>query len=198
MASRPATNQPAVGTHNRVNEAMLDAMSSPIRMRILGTLRVNGTQTVGDISEQLGEAPGAVSYHLAQLAKVGLAEKSDPVDGDRRKSWWQACQNSIQLDSKDSDKQSKEVDLFLRSAALSYEMSYERYRDAVPSLPKEWVETGTSEDHVLPMTNDEMKSMLNDLSSVFEKWSTITKGRHGGENGIEQVAFTLQAYRWIP
>lgn len=35
----------------------LRAMASPIRMRILGTLRVNGEQTVGSISEQLGEAP---------------------------------------------------------------------------------------------------------------------------------------------
>ena len=47
------------------------AMASPIRLRIRGTLRVNGEQTVGNISEQLGEAPGAISYHLGQLARVG-------------------------------------------------------------------------------------------------------------------------------
>ena len=40
------------------NADTLRAMASPIRMRILGTLRVNGEQTVGSISEQLGEAPG--------------------------------------------------------------------------------------------------------------------------------------------
>ena len=53
----------------------LRAMASPIRMRILGTLRVNGEQTVGSISEQLGEAPGAISYHLGQLAHAGLVQK---------------------------------------------------------------------------------------------------------------------------
>ena len=53
----------------------LRAMASPIRMRILGTLRVNGEQTVGSISEQLGEAPGAISYHLGQLAHAGLVKK---------------------------------------------------------------------------------------------------------------------------
>lgn len=57
------------------NADTLRAMASPIRMRILGTLRVNGEQTVGSISEQLGEAPGAISYHLGQLARVGLVEK---------------------------------------------------------------------------------------------------------------------------
>ena len=38
------------------NADTLWAMASPIRMRILGTLRVNGEQTVGSISEQLGGA----------------------------------------------------------------------------------------------------------------------------------------------
>lgn len=67
------------------NADTLRAMASPIRMRILGTLRVNGEQTVGSISEQLGEAPGAISYHLGQLARVGLVEKVRSPDGDRRK-----------------------------------------------------------------------------------------------------------------
>ena len=57
------------------NADTLRAMASPIRMRILGTLRVNGEQTVGSISEQLGEAPGAISYHLGQLAHAGLVKR---------------------------------------------------------------------------------------------------------------------------
>ena len=66
----------------------LRAMASPIRMRILGTLRVNGEQTVGSISEQLGEAPGAISYHLGQLAHAGLVKKVESPDGDRRKMYF--------------------------------------------------------------------------------------------------------------
>ncbi len=53
----------------------LRAMASPIRMRILGTLRVNGEQTVGSISEQLGEAPGAISYHFGAACACGTSEK---------------------------------------------------------------------------------------------------------------------------
>lgn len=79
------------------NADTLRAMASPIRMRILGTLRVNGEQTVGSISEQLGEAPGAISYHLGQLAHAGLVKKVESPDGDRRKSWWKACQSAIRL-----------------------------------------------------------------------------------------------------
>lgn len=53
----------------------LRAMASPIRMRILGTLRVNGEQTVGSISEQLGEAPGAHQLPLGAACACGTSEK---------------------------------------------------------------------------------------------------------------------------
>lgn len=92
----------------------LRAMASPIRMRILGTLRVNGEQTVGSISEQLGEAPGAISYHLGQLAHAGLVKKVESPDGDRRKSWWKACQSAIRLgrpEEKNGTDESKAMDL---------------------------------------------------------------------------------------
>ena len=91
----------------------LRAMASPIRMRILGTLRVNGEQTVGSISEQLGEAPGAISYHLGQLAHAGLVKKVESPDGDRRKSWWKACQSAIRLgrpEEKNGTDESKAMD----------------------------------------------------------------------------------------
>lgn len=96
------------------NADTLRAMASPIRMRILGTLRVNGEQTVGSISEQLGEAPGAISYHLGQLARVGLVEKVRSPDGDRRKSWWKACQTAVRLgnsEEKNSADKAKAMDL---------------------------------------------------------------------------------------
>lgn len=96
------------------NADTLRAMASPIRMRILGTLRVNGEQTVGSISEQLGEAPGAISYHLGQLARVGLVEKVRSPDGDRRKSWWKACQTAVRLgnsEEKNSADKAKAMDV---------------------------------------------------------------------------------------
>ena len=124
------------------NADTLRAMASPIRMRILGTLRVNGEQTVGSISEQLGEAPGAISYHLGQLAHAGLVKKVESPDGDRRKSWWKVCQSAIRLGSteeKSSADKAKAMDLFRRSAALSYGMAYERFLDRLPELPREWL-----------------------------------------------------------
>lgn len=175
----------------------LKVLANPIRMRILGILRVNGPQTVGSISSHLGEAPGAISYHLSKLAKVGLAEKTQNSEHDRRQSWWKASQNAVFVESSDKENVAEEeaTNLFRRSAALAYEQTYERYLDALPKLPKEWASAGASNDSVLRLTPDQLKQMLSELDEVARKWA-----KRGSEQlpGAEQVALIVQAFRWIP
>ena len=182
------------------NADTLRAMASPIRMRILGTLRVNGEQTVGSISEQLGEAPGVISYHLGQLSGAGLVEKVKSPDGDRRKSWWKACQSAIRLGrsgEKGEVEDAKAVDLFRRSAALSYEMAYERFLDKLPELPQEWADSCTSDDHVLNLTAEEMRLMVEELNEVIHRWR-IKADMHGDDGAdIRPIALILQAFRWF-
>lgn len=178
----------------------LRTMASPIRMRILGTLRVNGEQIVGSISEQLGEAPGAISYHLGQLAGAGLVEKVKSPDGDRRKSWWRACQSAIRLGRSGENgeaEDAKAMDMFRRSAALSYEMAYERFLDKLPELPREWADTCTSDDHVLNLTVEEMRLMVGELNEVIRRWQ-IKADAHGDDGtDAKPVALIMQAFRWI-
>jgi len=48
------------------------ALAHPLRLRILGLLRVEGPKSVGMVVEATGAASGSVSYHLATLAKHGF------------------------------------------------------------------------------------------------------------------------------
>ncbi|WP_055426946.1 winged helix-turn-helix domain-containing protein [Bifidobacterium aesculapii] len=183
------------------DSAALRAVANPVRMRILGTLRVDGVQTVGSISGRIGEAPGVVSYHLGQLARAGFVEKVESPDGDRRKSWWRACQDAIRPDvpASRSDRAGADaMDLFRRSAAVSYEMAYERYLDRVPDLPREWVDNCTSDDHVLNLNVSEMKEMIGELNEVIRRWEQVGAGRADGGNDAERVALVLQVFRWMP
>lgn len=177
----------------------LQAMSSPIRMRILGVLRINGEQTVGQISEQINEAPGVISYHLGQLSKAHLVEKVESPDHDRRKSWWRACQRATQFDTPDNkDKDSAvSVDMFRRSAALSHELAFERFLDQLPSLPAEWAESCANDDHVLHMTAGETRAMLEEINAVIHKWEKHT-AENTDKDDAKPVALTLQVFRWIP
>ena len=189
------------------SEEALKCMAHPARMRLLGALRVGGMQTVGELSAATGEAPGAVSYHLAQLAKVGLVAKAASPDGDKRKSYWKSCHHAtnVQPDSADADV----IDAFSRTAALTYQMAYERFLDVLPTLPQEWAQTCGANDRVLRLTAEETRAMVDDLNAVMHKWEQLSDARRAAagrgtgaaadkETAVEPVAVVQQVFRWVP
>ena len=189
------------------SEEALKCMAHPARMRLLGALRVGGVQTVGELSAATGEAPGAVSYHLAQLAKVGLVAKAASPDGDKRKSYWKSCHHAtnVQPDSADADV----IDAFSRTAALTYQMAYERFLDVLPTLQQEWAQTCGANDRVLRLTAEETRAMVEDLNVVMHKWEQLSDAhRVAAERGtgavadketaVEPVAVVQQVFRWVP
>lgn len=189
------------------SEEALKCMAHPARMRLLGALRVGGVQTVGELSTATGEAPGAVSYHLAQLAKVGLVAKAASPDGDKRKSYWKSCHHAtnVQPDSADADV----IDAFSRTAALTYQMTYERFLDVLPTLPQEWAQTCGANDRVLRLTAEETRAMVEDLNVVMHKWEQLSDAHRAAaergtgavadkETAVEPVAVVQQVFRWVP
>ena len=189
------------------SEEALKCMAHPARMRLLGALRVGGVQTVGELSAATGEAPGAVSYHLTQLAKVGLVAKAASPDGDKRKSYWKSCHHAtnVQPDSADADV----IDAFSRTAALTYQMAYERFLDVLPTLPQEWAQTCGANDRVLRLTAEETRAMVEDLNAVMHKWEQLSDARRAAagrgtgaaadkETAVEPVAVVQQVFRWVP
>ena len=189
------------------SEEALKCMAHPARMRLLGALRVGGMQTVGELSAATGEAPGAVSYHLAQLAKVGLVAKAASPDGDKRKSYWKSCHHAtnVQPDSADADV----IDAFSRTAALTYQMAYERFLDVLPTLQQEWAQTCGANDRVLRLTAEETCAMVDDLNAVMHKWEQLSDARRAAagrgtgaaadkETAVEPVAVVQQVFRWVP
>ncbi|AIZ15758.1 ArsR family transcriptional regulator [Bifidobacterium pseudolongum PV8-2] len=189
------------------SEEALKCMAHPARMRLLGALRVGGVQTVGELSAATGEAPGAVSYHLAQLAKVGLVAKAASPDGDKRKSYWKSCHHAtnVQPDSADADV----IDAFSRTAALTYQMAYERFLDVLPTLPQEWAQTCGANDRVLRLTAEETRAMVEDLNAVMHKWEQLSDAHRAAaergtgavadkETAVEPVAVVQQVFRWVP
>ncbi len=189
------------------SEEALKCMAHPARMRLLGALRVGGVQTVGELSAATGEAPGAVSYHLAQLAKVGLVAKAASPDGDKRKSYWKSFHHAtnVQPDSADADV----IDAFSRTAALTYQMAYERFLDVLPTLQQEWAQTCGASDRVLRLTAEETRAMVDDLNAVMHKWEQLSDARRAAaergtgaaaddDGAVEPVAVVQQVFRWVP
>lgn len=184
--------------------AQLKALSNPIRMRIVALLRTRGRQTVGMIGQALGQPAGVVSYHLRKLEQARLVEKGEAGSTDRRESWWQATQPEMRMighTSGEDESAFETENQFRHSVALSYQMAYERYLDALPTLPEEWQKTGLSDDCVLVLTPDQARELGGQIASLLEQWKkkypTPAHPQGAGEDA-RQVAFICQSFRWIP
>lgn len=58
----------------------LRALAHPLRVQLLGLLRLDGPATASRLAARVGESSGATSYHLRQLAAYGFVE-DEPGQG---------------------------------------------------------------------------------------------------------------------
>ncbi|MFG1871153.1 helix-turn-helix domain-containing protein [Micromonospora arborensis] len=96
MTSRPAPREV------RIDKRQVRVLAHPLRMRLVGALRVKGPATATTLAGLLGTNTGATSYHLRQLAEVGLVVE-DPDRGSGRQRWWQAAHDITNWDATDFD-----------------------------------------------------------------------------------------------
>ena len=95
--------RPAPREVRRIDNRQVRVLAHPLRMRLLGALRVTGARPPRPPSpELLGTNTGATSYHLRQLAEVGLVIE-DPDRGTGRQRWWQAAHDVTDWEPTDFD-----------------------------------------------------------------------------------------------
>jgi DNA-binding transcriptional ArsR family regulator len=75
----------------------LRGLAHPLRVQILGLLRLDGPSTATRLARRLGQDSGNISWHLRQLAEHGFIDE-DTERGTRRERWWQARHQASQLD----------------------------------------------------------------------------------------------------
>ncbi|MET8281412.1 helix-turn-helix domain-containing protein [Micromonospora sp. NPDC005174] len=101
MANDEATRRPAP-REVRIDKRQVRVLAHPLRMRLVGALRVSGPATATTLAALLGTNTGATSYHLRQLAEVGLVTE-DPDRGSGRQRWWQAAHDVTSWEPSDFD-----------------------------------------------------------------------------------------------
>src|SRR5690625_6990694 len=65
----------------------LRAFVHPLRIRLLGALRLHGAATASELARRLGESSGATSYHLRQLERFGFVADDDQQPSRRERRW---------------------------------------------------------------------------------------------------------------
>ncbi|GAA4064224.1 ArsR/SmtB family transcription factor [Nonomuraea soli] len=153
----------------------LKAMAHPTRVRLLMAVAEIGPATVGMLAARVGEAVGAVSYHLQQLGQHGLVAEAPELARDKRERWWRFVPTDS-LSMTPSDFAGDPVGQHTQRAALLawVDAAAERNRrsvEAMHSLPQEWQDvTLPSVNGPMELTADELRQFYDDFNELIEQW----------------------------
>ena len=185
-----AVGRRAEGAIDLHDAGPMRALAHPMRLRILGVLRVEGPQSVGALAQATGAASGSVSYHLSTLAKHGFVVPAPELERDGRERWWRAAHEMTSWRSEEflDDPERREASEALRRTVLdSYHQELIGALDAEFGLEPEWVAASDSSDGGAQLTLDEFRELTAELDAVREKW--WRRGREPREG--------TRAVRWI-
>ncbi len=130
----------------------LKVLAHPLRSRLLGALRHAGPATATALAARLGTNSGATSYHLRQLAEVGLVE-DDPEHSNGRDRWWRAAHGSTTWRSTDYDPDAEAaVSWLLRRQANLAASWVNDWLDEREQWPPEWQGVADQSDYHLHLT----------------------------------------------
>jgi DNA-binding transcriptional ArsR family regulator len=170
------------------------ALAHPLRMRILGELRINGPRTVGALSEVFDEAPGTLSYHLGKLAEFNFVEEASELSTDRRERWWRAVHEFTNITTKpDAPADERLAITVIRHQVLdTYFATLHQAVDAESDLPNEWATPSGSSDVAAYLTAEEFAEASDELLAVLQKWHRRSDKNRDGAEVVQLIAHAVR------
>jgi DNA-binding transcriptional ArsR family regulator len=175
--------------HAALDAARLKALAHPLRLQILGALRINGPSTATRLADRLGESSGLTSYHLRTLAAAGLVEDV-PDRGSGRDRWWRAAHDVSSFQSTDFD------DTAAAPAAAWLESYADRVREREAATwtaerhrwSPTWRDTADRSDYYLLATAAELRALTTALHELNGDALRTTVARRDGDAPVPQDA----------
>jgi DNA-binding transcriptional ArsR family regulator len=177
--------------------AVLAAMAHPLRVALLYQLNALGSRTASQCAQALGETPANCSYHLRQLAKVGLVVRDEADNGRERP--WRSVYTGLDLRPPVDD-----PDLEVMTAARATRMALanaeiqeharlaRQYLRLEQRVPKEWREAATGASYSLRLTAEELAALGKALDAAIRPYIGLT--RTDPPEGSQPVHLDLKAF----
>jgi hypothetical protein len=166
--------------------AIMQSLAHPLRMRLLGVLRVQGPSTATKLASQCGESSGLTSYHLRQLASVGLVTDADPDDlaelrpTGGRERWWKAAHQFTSVhrpvSPTDEDEWAARED-YARTVIAAFSANAQRWLSAAHTWPSDWQDAMRFSDTSLSLTHAEILQLKADLYDVLNRYRRHEPGQ---------------------
>lgn len=166
----------------------LRALAHPVRLRMLGMLRMDGPATATSLASRLGLNTGATSYHLRSLAQHGFVV-DDAERGNGRERWWQAAHTSTRTDTAQAGTAGADSeDAFLQSATVVLTEWLQQAMEERALLPQSWRDASTFSDWNHRLTPARARAVMDAVSDIVESVEDEDdpEARH--------VVFQLNAY----
>jgi len=158
--------------HVNLDSRQIRVLAHPLRSRLLSQLRLNGPATATRLAEVLGTNTGATSYHLRQLAEVGLVAE-DAGAGHGRERWWRSAHDvtSWERDNFAGDPDAQAASDWLTSNfAHQLAERIEDWNKGIADEPEEWRSAAEFSDFILRLGPAQLTEMLGELNSVIGRW----------------------------
>lgn len=158
-------------------------MAHPMRMQILGSLRLDGPGTSAVLARRLGTDSGQTSHHLRQLAKYGFIEEATELGtGTRgRERWWRAAHDTTSWDDlAELGAEGQEAVLAFEAAAhRTWARMLAQYRTEASrgDWSPEWIAAAQSGDYHIRTTPEGLAALMEELRAVI--------ARHQEEPGLD-------------
>ncbi|MFY1599361.1 ArsR/SmtB family transcription factor [Micromonospora sp. WMMD737] len=147
-------------------------LAHPLRIRLLGTLRADGPATATTLAEKLDTNTGATSYHLRQLAEVGLVTE-DLDRGTGRQRWWRAAHDISNFEPTDFDDdpdaraavqwiQGDQVRLLAEQA--------ERWMAVEHGYSRQWRDAAGMSDMLLTLGPAQLRALNDEMWQLLERY----------------------------
>lgn len=144
----------------------LKALAHPLRLRMLGMLRIDGPATASGLAARLGLNSGATSYHLRQLALHDFIEE-DQGRGSQRDRWWRARHETTNYLASDAEGEVLDAGLAFLQAALNWQMQQmQGALRAYAELAPDWRRASTASDYTIALTAEAAQELVKKLQAL--------------------------------
>jgi DNA-binding transcriptional ArsR family regulator len=179
------------------DSGILAALAHPLRVALLYQLNALGSRTASQCAQALGETPANCSYHLRQLAKVGLVAREEASNGRERpwRSVYTGLTLSPTLDAPDPEVVTAATATRASLANLEMEEHLRlarRYLRLEPRAARAWRDAASMASYSLRLTPEELEALVKDLDAAIRPYIGLT--RDDPPEGAQPVHLDFKAF----
>lgn len=167
---------------------MLAALAVPSRLAILSLLLSVGPRTATECAEVVGATASNCSWHLRELARLGLVERSDDDTGDARRRPWRATITGIDLDAGGGP-----ADELTRAAVRSAwfadtDARFDDYLRHESDLAEPWREAAVISDYAVLLTADELADVGARIDAIVRPYVRATRADAPAGSAVASIS----------